>query len=120
MIITCIGSCQMFDITKAESKKVVGNIYVVNLHLPEDSGNFIVFRKKGKLDQYLLRSDEYIDYIKANDSIILIKTKINPVIAYYKILHKNGDSIISVNKLTKSDFIGYENIINIKYRFMSE
>ena len=114
-----IAGCQLFDMNKAESKKIVGNLYVVNLHLPEHPGFFIVFQQKSGYEKHLLQEEESIDYFKGNDSVLLIKTKANPAIVYYKIVHDQGEHISSVQTLSGVEFDNYVNRMVVKYEFVA-
>ena len=120
MVIISITGCQMFDMTKSESQKITGNIYLVNLHIPEQPGFFVVFQKKSGYEQHFLNQNESVDYIKANDSLLLIKTTANPNVAYYKIVHDKGENIVSVKIISGTDFLNYESTMVIKYNFISK
>ncbi|MGN6399452.1 MAG: hypothetical protein ACTHMD_03295 [Flavisolibacter sp.] len=117
--IGCLFGCGFFDIEKAESRKVIGNIYVINLNIPEDAGYYIVFRKHPNADRYLLKDYEYVDYLKGNDSILLVKTKINSINKYHLIEHYKGDKVVRVQDLSALDFLNYEHFLKEKYTFNS-
>lgn len=118
LIVISITGCLLFDAGNSASKKIVGNIYVIDSDEPNDSGFYAIFLQKSGYERHLMKSDERISYLKANDSIILIKTVPNPKIAYYAIYHYRGDSIVSIHNLSDSEFIQYEQAINPKYFFI--
>ena len=65
-----------------------------------------------------MKSNDHIKYLKANDSIMLIKTIANPNIAYYIIRHVKGGSILTIQNLSDSEFDHYEQAMNTKYSFI--
>ena len=120
IFISCLLGCGAFDVERAESKRIIGNIYVINLNLSEHPGFYAVFKEKSGYERHLLKSDEYIDYLKATDSLMLIKTKAKPDISYYLIYHDKGDSILSTQTVLDFEFEKYEHSINAKYYFVAE
>jgi len=108
----------MFDMTKAESKKIIGKIYWINLHIPEAPGYFLIFREKDKADFYILKDNESIDSLKGNDSVLLIKAKDSSNAVYYEIAHDKGENIINVKKISGIEFSNYSNVLKTKYYFV--
>jgi len=94
-------------------------MYVLNPHLPEDSGFYLIFRNMPKSDRFLLEY-KHIDYLKSNDSVMLVKTKAIPDVAFYMIHHVKGDSIVNIQNLSDSGFTNYENKMSPKYYFVSD
>lgn len=118
LIIVSIPSCILFDAGNSASKKIVGNIYVIDSDVPNDSGFYAIFLQKSGYERHLMKSDDHIKYLKANDSIMLIKTIANPNIAYYVIHHVKGDSILAIQNLSDSEFGHYEEAMDTKYFFI--
>lgn len=118
VIIVGMTSCILFDAGNSTSKKIVGNIYVIDSDIPTDSGFYAIFLEKSGYERHLMKSDEHIKYLKANDSVMLIKTIANPNIAYYVIYHVMGDSISAIQNLSDSEFDYYEQAIDAKYFFI--
>lgn len=113
------SGCLLFDAGNSESKKIVGNIYVINSDVPNSPGYYPIFLEKSGYERHLIKSDEHIDEIIGNDSIILISTIPNPEIAYYLIKHSNGDSILTIKSLSQTEYGNYEKNIEIKYSFIA-
>ncbi len=128
-----------FDIEKAKSEKIIGNFYVLIPNIPEDTGSYLIFEDI-KRDHFPLKYAP-IDYLKSNDSVMLVKTKaapddeyyvvyhdngdstktvVYPDIAYYIIRHNKGDSILSIQKVSNSEFANYEHIVTAEYYFFSD
>lgn len=118
LIIVGITSCILFDAGNSASKRIVGNIYVIDSDVPNDSGFYAIFLQKSGYERHLMKSDDHIKYLKANDSIMLIKTIANPNIAYYIIRHVKGDSILVIQNLSDSEFDHYEQAMDTKYFFI--
>lgn len=118
LVISCTTSCILFDAGNAKTKKIVGNVYVIDSDEPNDPGFYVIFLQKSGYERHLMKSDEHIEYLKANDSVILIKTIPNPSIAYYIINHLKGDSILSIRNLSDSQFHYYVHSMNFKYSFI--
>jgi hypothetical protein len=55
-----------------------------------------------------LKKDENVDFIRYNDSVLLIKTLRNPEIHYYLIKHDIGTSILNNIEMTEIDFASYD------------
>jgi len=119
LLCCCITSCGLSDSEKGESKKIIGHIYVFNPHLPEDSGFYLIFRNIPRSDLFLLKYT-YVDYLKSNDSEMLIKTKANPEIGYYIIYHNKGDSILSIHNLSNPEFVNYEHTMVVTNYFVAD
>lgn len=117
-VVIGITGCQMFDMTKAESEKIIGKIYWINLHIPEDPGYFLIFRENDKADHYLLKPEESLVCFKGNDSVLLVKAKVNPTMVHYKIIHNQGEQILSVKTLKETEYDNYINTMCIKYEFV--
>lgn len=109
--------CRIFDVEKAQSRKIIGNIYLVNLNIPEDSGFYLIVRKKPSPDHYILKDFEYVTYLNGNDSILLVKTRVNDEIEYHLINHDKGDSVIKIEDLTESSFLNYQHFIKSDFHF---
>lgn len=128
-----------FDIEKAKSEEIVGKLSVLIPNLPEDTGSYLIFETTSR-DSFPLKYAP-IDYIKSNDSIMLVKTKADPESEYYVIYHDNGDStktvaypdiayyiihhnegniILSIQKISDSLFSNYEHAIKTKYYFSAD
>lgn len=119
-ILSMVLGCGFSDFEKAESKKIVGNIYVINLNIPEDSGFYIILRKNPKYDKYLFEDYEYVDYIEGNDSLLLIKTRIDFNTKYHLIEHSKGDTIFQIKDLSETEFLNVEKFLFKKYFFNSK
>ncbi len=111
--------CGFFDYEKSENKQIVGNFYIVNLHLKEHPGFFLVFKERSGHERIFLGINEYIDYLKANSSMILIKTRPNPEVSYYLVEHNYGDTVLNFKKIFADDFENYELSMKVQYRFQS-
>src|SRR5690606_14985227 len=66
------SACGFFDSEKAISKPIVGNIFIANANLPEDSGYYLTFLTPADHERQLLKG-RYVEQIRANDSIIIAK-----------------------------------------------
>lgn len=111
------AGCGFYDFEKVRSEKLIGNIYVVNLNIPEESGYYLVFRKGPKREEYLFEDFEYVAEAKGNDSLLLVRTQKDSVYNYHLIRHINGNSILSSTDLTVQDFIEAEKKLKIDYNF---
>lgn len=120
LLIVSVTSCILFDAGNSTSKRIVGNIYVIDSDVPNDSGFYAIFLQKSGYERHLMKSDEHIKYLKADDSIMLIKTIANPNIAYYIIRHVKGDSILAIQTLPDSEFDHLEQSMDTKYYFISK
>lgn len=109
--------CGFYDFEKARSEKLIGDIYVVNLNLPEDSGFYLVFRRKPGREEYLFKDFEYVQEVMGNDSLLLVKTQVDSIYNYRLIRHQKGTSIVSTTDLTIEDFIDAEKKIKSDYSF---
>ena len=117
LIIFVINGCGIYDYQKAKSLKIIGRIYVVNLNLPEHPGYIVVFQEKSGFERHFLKLGESIDYLKSDDSIMLVKTNPKPEIKFYLIRHDKGDSIIDAATLNDFEFEEYEQAMKAKYVF---
>lgn len=112
-----LTGCGFYDFEKARSEKLIGNIYVVNLNIPEDSGFYLVFRRGPRREEYLFKDFEYVAEVKGNDSLLLIKTQKDSIYNYRLIRHLKGTSILSTTNLTLEDFIEAEKTLKSDYSF---
>jgi hypothetical protein len=108
LLISYLEGCGYIDSQKAVSKKIIGNIYIINLRLPEHPGSYLVFEEKSGYERQVLKKDENVDFIRYNDSVLLIKTLRNPEIHYYLIKHDKGTSILNNIEMTEIDFASYD------------
>lgn len=113
-------SCGFLDYERSESEKIIGNFYVVNLHLKEQPGFFLMYKEKNGHDRIFLAFNECIDYLKSSTSKIIVKTKPNPQVSYYLIEHINGDTILNCKKIFDSDFRDYELNMQLKKTFIAK
>lgn len=118
-IICSLIGCGFSDMERAKSRKIIGNLYVINLNIPEDSGFYIIFRNKPAEDKYLLKDYEYVDYLEGNDSILLVKTRIDSISNYHLIEHDKGDTIFRIENLSVADFLNNKQSFTTKYYFNS-
>ena len=118
LLLSLFSSCGFYDFERAESKQILGNFYVVNLHLREHPGFLLVFRQKNGYERSFLEIGESIDYLKADDSLILIKAKPGFEFSYYLIEHYNGDSVLNVKRILDIDFKEYESKMKFEKTFV--
>jgi len=98
-----ICGCGFFDFEKAKSEKIIGNIYTINLNIPEDIGLYLIYRENQKPDKYLLSDFEYVKKLSGNDSVLYVSTIKDGSHLFYLIKHNKGlqiDSIITLDSLS--------------------
>lgn len=116
--LSLILGCNILDVNKAESKKLVGNFYTIRYNLaPEDSGYYLILRKKSHRDTYLFKDYEYVEFIVGNDSLLLVKTKLDYLNKFYALKHINGDTILNKLTLSEKEFDSVKNLLTPKYQY---
>jgi hypothetical protein len=79
-----------------------------------------VFRQKNGYERSFLEIGESIEYLKADDSLILIKAKPGFEFSYYLIEHYNGDSVLNVKRILDIDFKEYESKMKFEKTFVAD
>lgn len=118
VLFACMG-CGFFDFERAESTKIVGSIYAVNLNLPEHPGFYIVLRLPSGYERHLLVDRDTVDYLKSDDSLMLVKAKREDNPVFYAIRHERGAEVSDIREVPDSLFAEYETKITNKYYFSS-
>jgi hypothetical protein len=135
-IYICMGMISMlflcscfYDSANTRTEKVVGNIYAVEVIYP----NYTVFglnfyKRNNNGGDNLLDGRDYIDYIKGNDSLLLVKSisesgttdSSKLLVRFYKIYHREGKKIVSIIKVTDRAFYLAEQQISVVYSFKTK
>lgn len=117
LMIMLTAGCSFFDSYHVKSEKVLGSIYVRNLNLPDQHGFYPVLVMSSGYERHLLEGHDTIQYLKSDDSIMLIKAGGRDEIIYYLIKHNKGESVSDIQKVSDSIFKEYEAMLIAKYFF---
>lgn len=124
MLIIAFSLFSCHDFVNSKSKQIVGNIFLIDPNLPDQHGNFLVFVYPSGLEEDLLFDLDCVNEIWGNDSVLFVKAYKNGVtddplqINYYRIVHINGDSIVSVDRIGSTISAPKTDGVTWKYRFI--
>lgn len=119
LVTVLMSGCGFYDYERAETEKIVGNIYAVNLYLPDFLGYYVVFLTNSGNEHPLTPLNENVEYIKSSDAVILIKTIKSLGKKFYLVQHDQGKNIPNVQNLTEFEFSSYERNMKSKYQFIN-
>jgi hypothetical protein len=120
LVMVFTAACSFFDSYHVKLEKVLGSIYVRNLNLPDQHGFYPVLVLPSGYERHLLEGHDTVQYLKSDDSIMLIKAGGRDEIIYYLIKHNKGESVSDIQKVSDSIFKEYESVVTAKYFFSAE
>ena len=114
LIVFVFQSC--LDMFEEKPSNFVGKIYVLN----SDGYTYLIY-SDSDLDKggyiYSRIVNENLVNALGNDSVILIKTKIQNNFNYYLVRHAGGNKVISVNNIDSLGFLKYVQGKIFKYSY---
>lgn len=120
VIVSLVARCGYPDYKRSESKRLVGGIYIVNLNLPEEPYDYLVFLDKTGREVELLKQPDALQSVVGNDSILLAHATTDTVSHYYAIFHQHGDTILNSSELTRDSYLLISTQISKRYSFHAE
>lgn len=117
LIVILTAGCTFFDAYHVKSEKVLGNVYAINLNLPDKHGFYPVLVMPSGYERHLLEGHDTIQELRSDDSVMLIKAGRKDQVIYYLIKHSKGESISDIQQVSYSVFKEYESVLMVKYFF---